>query len=146
MKEIAFHDNILVQRRRRGNEYLSIAFKEYEDVYLPYEVSITRYCVPGRIDSYCFDYSPSRNSGCGSRVRYFSDAGLSLPEAIKVLHEDLTKRQVIELIVTACSQPKLRYYSKQFTANLLTALAPKSKALKLAIRAIPSLQQKQEPK
>lgn len=145
MKEIAFHDNVFVQRRRWCNEFFSITFKEYEADYFPYEVSITRYCVPGRIDSYCFDYSPSRNSGCGSRVRYFSDAGLSLPEAIKALHEDLNKRQVIELIVTACSQSKLRYYSKQFTANLLTALAPKSKALRMAVKAIPSLP-KQQPK
>lgn len=145
MKEIAFHDNVFVQRRRWGNEYFSITFKEYEADYLPYEVSITRYCVPGRIGSYCFDYSPSRKSGCGSRVRYFSDAGLSLPEAIKSLHEDLNKRQVIALIVLACSNPALRYYSKQFTVSLLTALAPKSKALRTAIKAIPSLP-KQQPK
>lgn len=75
---VKYHDNTLVQRRRWGNEYLAVTFREVEAGWFPYSCSLTRYCVPGRIDTYAFDYTPGK-PGIGPRIRFFTDTHESLP-------------------------------------------------------------------
>lgn len=119
-----FSDNTTVGRYNDHTEYLSVNFKEMEDLF-PYEVSLDRYSVPGRYDIYDFNFIPSPRSGIGSRIGFFTDTGLSLPDALKLLHKDLNKKPVIEMLVEACSSHK--YWGKQFCYNLLGAIAPDTK-------------------
>lgn len=135
---IKFHGNIAVHKNKWGREFLAITFSKIEKDWRPYEVSISRYCVPGRCDTYSFDYIRGGN-GTAPRIRYFSEGPLPLPKAIEMLQEDMDKEQVIELIKEACSKKELRYYAHQFTENLLATIAPKSKALRVARRCVKSV-------
>ena len=133
--KIKFSDNILVQKHRGWNEYLSIFFSDVDKPWRPYEVSVSRYCVPGRVDSYAFDYALG-GEGVGKRVRFFTDTGTSLLQAANMVAEDFDKPQVVEFVKTVCSDRKLQYYSIKFAENLLASIAPKSKSLKVARKCI----------
>ena len=137
---IKYHDNIMVHKTKWGAEYLAITFSQTERDWRPYEVSVCRYCVPGRCDTYNFDYVRGGN-GFGPRLRYFSEGPLPLPKAIEMLQEDMNKEQVIELVKEACSKKELRYYAHQFTENLLATIAPKSKALRAARSCVKRIQE-----
>lgn len=123
----AFNDNVRVNRTRWGHEYLSIRFKEMTEE-SPWEVMLQRYCVPGRCDTYCFDYSPG-GSGVGDRVRYFAE-GMNLPQGVKLLTEDLERPLVVKMLSDICLRPKLRYFSRRLVEQMLPAIGPKSKALR----------------
>lgn len=129
---IMFHDNRRVQTRKWGAEFLAITLCIPNDDYRPYTCALTRYCCPGRIDSYCFDWVPP-SSGVGDRVRYFTDTGESLLKSVQSVQADLDKPQVVEMLVEMCHKPGLQRPAREFAENLLATLAPKSKSLR-AIR------------
>lgn len=143
---IKHSDNINVKRGRfygpvhsygrnySGDEYLAVTFREPEEGYVPYEVSLYRYCVPGRCDTYHFDYVPSGNCSAW-KLRYFSDGQMSLPDALKLATEDLNKSQVAKLLVEACSQKRYRYYSRILINDILAMVGPKTKSYRACEKA-----------
>ncbi len=133
---ILLHDNIRVQRRKWGNEFLAVTFREPEE-HLPYTVSLCRYCVPGRIDSYMFDYVPG-GCGIGDRIRFFSDTNETLASALKLVQSDLDKEQVVTLLIKTCADGKLRRHAITLAEQLISSIAPKSKALQAMRKAIKS--------
>jgi hypothetical protein len=91
--KVLFNDNILVGRTEWGNYYFRVWVTDRG-------ASLSRYCVPGRIDTYVFDWIPG-STGIGSRVSLFTDTGLSLDRALKQIKRDLKKTQVKELLKAA---------------------------------------------
>lgn len=125
-----FHDNTQVGRLKYGYSYFAITLQEPKDEYSPYTAAVYRYCVPGRIDSYRFDWVISKSAGLISRMRFCSEGGLSLPAALKMLHADLEKPRVVEMVKRAASDLRLVCESKVLLEFLLDAIAPRSKALR----------------
>jgi len=100
--KVLYSDNTLVGRTKWGNYFLSIFISEGG-------ASINRYCVPGRIDTYTFDWIPG-STGIGSRVALFTDTHISLNQALRQVKRDLKKKQVKELLKEAkikCSRSYL---------------------------------------
>lgn len=63
--------------------------------------SIGRYCVPGRLDIYTFDFIHA-TCGIGARIAFFSDNhGQTLIKAVAQLKRDLKKKHVKELLAAA---------------------------------------------
>jgi len=92
--KVLFSDNIQVGRTKWGMDFFRIWITDAG-------ASISRYCVPGRIDTYVFDWIPSHHCGIGDRVAFFADTHISLPRAIKQLKRDLNKKQVKQLLKEA---------------------------------------------
>lgn len=88
-----FSDNTLVGRNEWGNYYLSIRITDKG-------AHINRYCIPGRIDTYTFDWVPG-GCGIGSRVTFFTDTYISLGTALKQVKRDLKKKYVKEILKAA---------------------------------------------
>lgn len=128
------HDNTMVRRLKWGYEYFSITFQDPEPPTWPNSVSLSCYCVPGRIDSYRFDQIPA-TPGLIARVRFCSEGHVNLPRALKMLHADLEKPQVVELIKRAVGKENLIGYSRTFV-GLLEEIAPKAKATRAARRLL----------
>lgn len=100
--KVLYSDNTLVGRTAWGAYFLSIHVTDRG-------ASITRYCVPGRIDTYAFDYIPG-GSGIGDRITFFTDTMASLHRAAKLVQRDLKKKYVKKLLVEAkCKLPKTNY-------------------------------------
>lgn len=133
---IDYSDNVLVKRYKGGVDYLQVVFRE------PFEgrsiVYLNRYCVPGRCDTYHFEWVDG-GSGYGWRICYFSDGSYSMPKAMSMLGADLDKPQVVDLLLRACAKPRLRQYMRVLIDDLIGMLAPKSKSYK----ALKRLQSKQ---
>lgn len=137
---IKHSDNVCVKGGRDSREYLSVVFRETDLPYVPYRVSLTRYCVPGRCDTYRFDFAHQESGP--PNVRYFSDGWTPLPKAIKLLHEDLDKPQVVDLLVLACGKRDFRAESRVLIEDLLAVLAPKSKAYRACLKTYTAMEAK----
>lgn len=119
-----FSDNRWVANLKGGGgaEFLALAMQDPTDIW-PYGASIYRYCVPGRCDSYHFDYT--------DRVRYFSEGDDPMEQSIKQAKRDLNRKAVVEMFREAFQNPKhLRYWRE--VDKLLRIIAPDSKARKVA--------------
>jgi hypothetical protein len=124
-EKIIFADNIRVASTKWGREFLGIILRDAEPEFdINYEVLLYRYCVPGRVDSYCFRFESKKND-----VVFTSDTSLPLLKATQMLIKDLDKPQVVELVKQACE--KQLYFTRRFIL-LLEKIAPKSKSLKAA--------------
>ena len=88
--KVLFSDNILVGRTKWGLYFFSIFITDQG-------ASINRYCVPGRIDTYTFNWVRG-STGLGSRVAFFTDTHISLAKAVTQARRDLGKKQVKELL------------------------------------------------
>lgn len=108
--EKLYSDNTFVGRTQWGNYYFSIYITENG-------ASICRYCVPGRIDTYNFDWIPSRSSGVGDRLAYFTDTSASLNKALTLVKRDLKKKQVKQLLKDVKAK-----YARTYLDPLLEAL------------------------
>jgi hypothetical protein len=127
-----YSDNVRVASNSGGSEYLAVSFRERtKDDDIPYEVAIYRYCVPGRCDTYHFDWTD--RPGEAWRLRYFSDGHLELDKAINMAKKDLDKPQVVELFKRALEPEKHMHFSR-ILQRILQLIAPKSKTLKMAER------------
>jgi len=91
--KILFNDNTAVRQTKDSMDFLRIFITDRG-------ASIGRYCVPGRIDIYDFDWVRG-STGLGSRVAFFTDTHLSLDKAIKQVKRDLKKKHVKELLAAA---------------------------------------------
>ncbi len=92
--KVLFNDNIAVYTTKDRMDFFRVFITDRG-------ASIGRYCVPGRLDIYSFDYIHA-TCGLGARVAYFSDnRGQSLIKAVKQLTRDLKKKQVKELLAAA---------------------------------------------
>jgi len=91
--KVLFSDNISVGHTKWGLYFLSIYITDKG-------TSINRYCVPGRIDSYTFNWVPG-STGLGSRVAFFTDTHISLSTAVRQVKRDLQKKQVKLLVKQA---------------------------------------------
>ena len=136
-RQILFDDNIEVQRHKQGAEYLALRLQHADKDY-PYVASLTRYCVPGRVDTYFFDYVPG-HPGFGDCVRFFGESVPSMSEALKLLQQDLNKPPVVELVMTAVTTVQLPYLHQ--LSQLLWTVAPKSKCYKRLTAAIKSIRE-----
>lgn len=105
---------------------LAISFWKYNkepDHWCRYEVSLHRYCVPGRIDSYCFYYDYKSHG-----LVYNSEAGQSLIKSIEQFQKDIDKPQIIDMVMEM--DAKYPYYTKTLRELILPEIAPKSKLLR----------------
>lgn len=109
--KILYSDNTLVARTKWGAMFLSIFVTDHG-------ASITRYCVPGRIDTYAFDCIPTKHSGLGDRIAFFTDTNTSLNSAMKRVRKDLKKKEVRQLLKEA----KVKLGPRSYLAFLLEAL------------------------
>jgi hypothetical protein len=134
-ERVKYHDNTQVSRNRYGYEYLAITLQDPEKEYSPYCAAISRYCVPGRIDTYMFDWVTG-TSGVMERIRFCSEGGVNLPKALQLLQEDLDKPRVIELVKGICANESLLRYSRTLIESLLSEIAPKSKAYRAGNRVL----------
>jgi len=92
--KILFNDNIAVYTTKDRMDFFRIFITDRG-------ASIGRYCVPGRLDIYTFDFIHA-TCGLGARIAYFSDLrDQSLIKAVKQLSRDLKKKQVKELLAAA---------------------------------------------
>lgn len=125
-----FYDNTRVKSGRGSNEYLAISLAPEEE-YMPYRVSLARYCVPGRCDTYVFYWYASPCRGIGDRVAYYTEGWtLSLGKALKLLEDDLEKPQVVQMILNAFENEILAIrYAREFI-HLVQSVAPKSSILR----------------
>lgn len=124
MSEYLFGDNRRVSTLKWGAEFLSVNFwRREKDSGSDCPITLTRYCVPGRVDTYCFDWSPG-SSGYGARVRFFTDTGETLPSALKLLTRDLNRKPIAEMLKLACS--KHPEFTRILSNDLLDVLAPSS--------------------
>lgn len=131
-KEPDFADNVFVKRNKwGGNEFFSIWIKfdrdewDMKETYEP--ISISRYCVPGRIDTYNFSWW-DRPSGYGDRVTYYSEGHTPLPQVMKMLQRDLDRPFVIGLMKEAAR--KINLYQLNHFIRFLEQLAPSSKSVR----------------
>ena len=130
----AFRDNVSVKNGRNSREFFSLSLTPAtEDA--PYRVSLCRYCVPGRTDTYCFDWIHGR-VGHGSRIAYFSDDHLPLAKAAKMVAEDLARPVVVEMITNAFNADRIALrYADEFYDLVSRLEAPRSR-LAAKVRAI----------
>src|SRR5690242_5707323 len=92
--KVLFSDNIAVKVTKDQIDYFRIYITDRD-------ASVGRYCVPGRLDIYDFDFIPGQ-LGIGDRIGYFSDwRGQSLIKAVAMLKRDLKKKQVKKLFEAA---------------------------------------------
>lgn len=97
-----YTDNVRVASFYDRTDYFAVNFWELSDD-CQITVSIRRYSVPGRIDTYNFEFAP-QNSGWGSRIRFSSEANESILDATKMARRDLNKKAVVEMIEKAAVQ------------------------------------------
>lgn len=132
-------DNIMVARRKWGAEFLSIYLcysKNYTEAQehrrnLKPVVSITRYCVPGRIATYDFEYVEG-GSGHGDRVQYFSESmggPMTMARALLLLRQDLQKPQVLRLFQEFVKEARSKGAQPELTTlnSLVKSLAPSTR-------------------
>lgn len=120
-----FSDNTLVQRHRWGNEYLAISLRlttEHKD----YRVYIYRYCVPGRCDTYSFQWKIGQSLE-PANLRYFSDEWLPLSKALLLVEADFNRSRVVEMCVNAFSAERIVCHYRHDFLKLFGVIAPKSK-------------------
>jgi len=89
MSQPTFSDNIWVKRARAPHfvsEWFALSLAPVEDHH-PYEVSIRRYCTPGRISTYGFDYQCSPGLGVGPRLRYHAEPWMAIGKVAAMAHE-----------------------------------------------------------
>ena len=134
MKNVRISDNVWIQARRDGAEFLEISCRPVEAEYRSYEVSLSRYCVPGRCDIYSFRVG---YGGKTPKLEYSSSEWTPLPlaKAIKLVEEDLNKPQVVAMFVEAFSVEKqcLRYDWSMIA--LLSIIGPETKTYRAVIHA-----------
>ena len=129
--EPIFHDNrrIASPKGSRG-EFLQVTLADAsKDGCWQYEVSLSRYCVPGRIDTYRFHYSPFSDS---PNLAYLSEANTPLAEAVDQVRKDIELPQVRKMLIDMCGIRK----TSSLCENVIASLAPKSKTLKAMRRKI----------
>lgn len=131
-----YSDNILVRRGRGSAEFLAVSMGP-GDEYRPYEVCLHRYCLPGRCDTYWFDWQLSPTQGVSERIRFFTErfGPGALPKALALLTKDLDKPPVVKLLVWAVRTAAF-HYGRQLVENLLVPLAPKSKSCRACKKAL----------
>lgn len=119
MNKIVYSDNIRVATTRYGHEYFKVFFVENPDEFMPFEVAIERYCVPGRCNTY-FLYKTLKHD-----IVISEEGHVNVIKILSILHKDLEKEQVVNLLVEACK--KHRYYAYRLEP-FLGSIAPKSKS------------------
>lgn len=131
---VLYHDNTRISRLKWGSEYLAITFQTPDTKWSPQSVTLYRYCVPGRCDTYWFDWV-APETGIGNRLRYFSEANTAITRSLAMVAKDLDQPQVVELVKRACNAG-FQQHARQFTEHLLASVAPRSKSLRMARREI----------
>ena len=130
MRTTVFSDNRFVRRAKYGGWYFAVyAFDDCEADEA--ELVISRYCVPGRVDAYRFDFVDHCNNH-GASIRYHSEANTPLAEAVKSAQSDLDKPAVAKMLVGLCGKRKAR----RLLALLISEVAPKSKSAKAMRREL----------
>jgi hypothetical protein len=127
-----FGDNTLVQRHRWGNEYLAISLRP-ADERRQFRVYVYRYTVPGRCDTYSFQWRV-RQSLEPNSLRYFSDGWLPLAKALKLVEEDFNRESVVEMCEDAFRAEQIVLHYRRDFLELLEVIAPKSKTYRAVKR------------
>lgn len=119
-----FYDNVCVKKGRNDNEYLAIALCKDEDS-PKYDVSVRRYCVPGRCDTYNFWWDKSDHP---RNLSYFSDGWQSLPKSLEMVKKDFDLPQVVDMMTNAFNAERIVMTYRLDFLQMMSVLAPKSKA------------------
>lgn len=102
--KVLFNDNIAVKTTKDQMDFFRVFITDHS-------ASVGRYCVPGRLDVYSFDYIPG-SCGIGERVAYFSDEyDQTLIKGVSLLKRDLKKKRVKELIAQALAKVPRSYFN-----------------------------------
>lgn len=131
VSRVVFHDNRRVKTTKWGGEFLAVVLQTTDEFHQD-ECYLHRYCLPGRIDSYCFGYAPAECSGFAPAVRYCTEGSETLLKALLQVQIDLDKPQAVEMLVGLCGI----HASRSLCENLIAVIAPKSKALRAMRKAI----------
>ncbi len=122
----SFYNNTCVRRGRDSYEYLAIGFGPPEEC-LPHTVEIKRYCVPGRVWTYAFQYVPAPCAGVGGRISYGSEGTTPMGKALALVVHDLDRPQVVELFLNAFRARGILSVYGRNAETLLHAIAPRSR-------------------
>lgn len=136
MKErFHFSDNTMVSRGKWGAEYFAVIFTERDrESPAPYEVAIYRYCVPGRCDTYHFDWT-ELGMGYGTRVTYYAEDSKPITKALQLLEKDLSQPRVVELLSEAVGKVEHFYFARILMERLLASVAPRHPGLRAVSRS-----------
>lgn len=127
-----FCGNVRVFTGKTRAEFLELQLMPAEPPDLPFEVQIKRYAVPGRYWVYGFQWHPSQRAGIGSRLVYGAEGNEPLSKALPMVLADLERPQVLGLIREALGNERVALHYRRDLQALLRALAPRSKATRLA--------------
>jgi hypothetical protein len=136
-------DNIRVGGAKDYSNYFSINCSPTNDDWKPYEVNIGRYIVPGRCNYYTFDWIQGQ-SGVAPRIRFCSETGTPLTEAMKMVKRDLNLPQVVKLLKDICRDTKNVYYSRLLVEQLLSEVGRGTKAYRACKRALDDARQRRK--
>jgi hypothetical protein len=93
-EKVLFNDNIAVYTTKDRMDFFRVFITDTG-------ACIGRYCVPGRLDIYTFDFIHA-TCGLGARIAFFSDLrDQTLIKAVMQLKRDLKKKQVKKLFADA---------------------------------------------
>lgn len=123
--KLTFYDNTHVKRTKDYNEYFGLSLAPIEREGVRHEVSIYRYRVPGRCDTYYFTWEKDHPN----KVSYFSDGWQSIVESAKMVKRDLDKPQVVKLFVDAFTDEKICLRHRRDVMDLLRVIGPNSKTI-----------------
>ncbi len=122
MNEPILSDNRRVIQHKEWAEFFAIAVFDDPAGEHGYTVRVSRYCLPGRCDSYSFAL-------CGRHDILHWSEGDTLVAGLKQLHQDLEKAQVIRMFEYCLKRPNGARALRR-VQFLLESLAPKSKAVR----------------
>ena len=131
MSNLIFKDNIRVKKCQHGGEYLSVTIQRSSDE-SRFSYALCRYCVPGRVDIYWFDFDEKTN-----QIQFHSESD-TIPAALKLLTSDLNKPQVIKMLVNLCGI----YEARGLVEQLIGAVAPANKSIRAMRRQIKKIQKR----
>lgn len=119
-----YTNNTAVRKGRNSVEFLAISLRPLDDR-RDFNVYLYRYYIPGRCDTYSFQWKIPESGP--SHIRYFSDGWTPLAKALKLVEEDFNRPNVVEMCVEAFRAERIVCaYQHDFLA-LLAVIAPKSK-------------------
>ncbi len=139
-KKFHFHDNRRVKTTKFGGEFLGIRCSEVDEFNYS-RASISRYCVPGRCDTYNFCW---QDQDCGTVTYYTEGGSLPLTQALDMLAVDIDLEPVRKMLIEAISENLPYGYSRDLVERLLPMIAPKSKALRDCKKALAKVKARRE--
>lgn len=121
-----------------ASSYFKIRVNEVPTIEVPFEVELSCYCVPGRIDKYSFSVNTF-----WAGVKFGTESGIPLDEAIRDCIADLNRPKVVKFLVNTCQNIQ---YSRLYFARKLELLLGRISNNTRSLEAISRLVMREERK